>query len=710
MKSPSNLSVPNWIRRTGDPAYQADVYVSGCGNDNHDGSRSSPYASLARAQEAIRALRGQGLEKRLTVCVQAGEYRVSGLEFDARDGNTTWYANGEVILNGGISLPSENFEPLSSEEKACLQPQAQDAVMRINLTQLGITQADWGKLYAIGAYHTAAKYDGDTVGQSCELFFNQRRMTLARYPNGNEFLNIDAVLDVGDVSEFPPQNYFSDWQERRNHRGGTYILDRETNKRVASWKSHKDIWMFGYFFWDWADSSTPVKEFNTTVRTVKPEYVSHFACRSGAKYYFYNVFDELDEPGEWYLDRESGWLYLYPTDDLASAAIDLSLITKPIIKADDVAGLVLDGFTCKCTRADGIVISGTSNVVKRCIISNVLGDAVVMTGSDNLITGCEISHTGRGGIKIEGGDRTTLTPGNSKADNNLIHDWSEVYLTYQPAIRLEGVGNVCSHNEIYHSPHAAILYYGNDHVVEYNNIHHVVLQSSDAGAIYSGQDWAGRGTVVRYNCLSHIGGGEYHPQSLYWDDGLSGQTSYGNVYIDVAEFAILIGGGRDNHVQNNLILNAGDSAIFHDVRTRDGLLRDGWYREAVATKKSSMWTRLYQMPFRSKVWTEHYPDLARLKEDFSSPDDPEFPINPAYSVLSGNVIWDKNASIGKISEAVYQYAVVDQNAIYSLKEDPGFIDAKRGDYRFRPDADALTKLPGWEPIPFEKIGRYEDII
>ena len=707
MRKPNNLSNANWIKRTIDDKFQGDLYVAACGDDASNGSILAPFATLARAQQAVRDLREDGERRHLRVCVQAGEYRISSLEFDARDSNTTWYANGEVTLNGGMTLPPECFEPLTEEEKARLQPEARDAVMRIDLSGLGLSPVDWGRLYAVGACNTAAKYDGDTVGRSCELFFNQKRMTLARYPNGDEFLKIADVLDVGDVAEFPAQNYFTDWHKKRNHRGGTYVLDRETNKRVASWRSHDDIWMFGYFFWDWADSSTPVKEFDTKVRIVKPEYVSIFGCRRDAEYYFYNVFDELDEPGEWYLDRRTGWLYIYPPDDMSTAAIDLSLNTRPIINAVDVDGMVLDGFSCKCTRADAIVISGTKNTVRNCIVSNVSGNAIVITGTNNLVTGCEISHTGCGGIRISGGDREKLTPGKNIADNNLIHDWSEVYKTYQPAVSLEGVENICSHNEMYNSPHAAVIYYGNDHIVEYNYIHDAVLHSHDAGAIYSGQDWAGRGSVIRYNCLAQIGGGDFHPQGLYWDDGLSGQTSYGNVFIDIARWAVQIGGGRDIRVQNNLILNSGDKAIAYDVRNRDGLLHDGWARAGVIDKNSSMWTRLYQMPFRSDIWAARYPDLARLKEDFSQPDDPEFPINPAHSVISGNVIMDKKGSIGRIADAVYRYATIDKNVIYHQEEDPGFVDADNGDYRFRPDADALKKIPFWEQIPFEKIGRYQ---
>jgi hypothetical protein len=40
--------------------------------------------------------------------------------------------------------------------------------------------------------------------------------------------------------------------------------------------------------------------------------------------------------------------------------------------------------------------------------------------------------------------------------------------------------------------------------------------------------------------------------------------------------------------------------------------------------------------------------------------------------------------------------------------DPGFVDAARGDFRLRPDAEAFRRLPGFEPVPFEKMGLYAD--
>lgn len=703
---PKGLSVPkeNPYKIT-----EGNFYVSPHGCDHNDGSEKAPFATIGRARDAVRAA---AKKEAVTVCVMAGEYNISGLSFTAADSGSAEapviyraYGDGEVILNGGVTLKPDSFGPPSDAVKERLHGEAREAVVCCNLRDYGLTEKDWGKIYAVGAFHTASKYDGDTQGVSCEVFMNDRRMTLARYPNSG-FLKIADVADIGDVAEFPPQNYYHDWNDRRNHRGGTYILDSNTNERAKGWAEPEKAWMFGYFFWDWADSSTPVKRLDTSVRCVEPEYVSRYACRRGADYFFFNILEELDSPGEWYLDRETGLLYLYPTADINTSSVCISITTDNIIRTEGSEYLTFEGFTLKCTRSDAIKIDGAFNTVRNCKITNVLGNAVIINGHDNTVTNCEITHTGRGGIMLSGGDREKLIPAHNIADNNFIHDWSEVYLTYQPAVGIGGVGNICSHNEIYHSPQLAITYGGNDHIIEYNIIHDVVLQSTDGGAIYGGYDWTAQGNIIRYNCLYNIGRGEHRPDGIYWDDSLSGQAAYGNVLVNVAKNAFLIGGGRDNTVTGNLIINGGECAISYDDRARDGLLHNGWAKACVNNRKTSMlWVRLDAMPYKSELWAERYPSLAKVIDDFSDPDNPDFPANPSNVLISGNVILDDKARIGNIVPSVYKYGEVTGNAVFALDRSDLFADAENGDYRLAADSEIRKILPGFEDIPFGEIGR-----
>jgi hypothetical protein len=39
-----------------------------------------------------------------------------------------------------------------------------------------------------------------------------------------------------------------------------------------------------------------------------------------------------------------------------------------------------------------------------------------------------------------------------------------------------------------------------------------------------------------------------------------------------------------------------------------------------------------------------------------------------------------------------------------IKEDPGFVDLARRDYRLKPDAKVFTLIPNFQPVPFEKMG------
>ena len=46
------------------------------------------------------------------------------------------------------------------------------------------------------------------------------------------------------------------------------------------------------------------------------------------------------------------------------------------------------------------------------------------------------------------------------------------------------------------------------------------------------------------------------------------------------------------------------------------------------------------------------------------------------------------------------------NAEYAAA-DPGFVDAAKGDFRLKPDAELLRRI-AFRPIPVEEIGLYQD--
>lgn len=679
------------------------IYVAPTGANTGLGTKDSPFTTVEAASNEARLAVASGNWASVEVIFLKGEYRIDPIKLTQADsGNADCPVcykaqdGEEVILSGGITLKRSMFSPVCGEAADRLSPEAKENVLELDLGALGITKEEVGPLYAIGGSNTASHYDGDTVGKNCELFWNNKRMTIARYPNEG-FLKIFEVANVGDFREFPQNNYANTYRNNRNPQGFSLILDKETNDRAKTWAQPELGWIFGYFYWDWADGSSPIRSIETDFRRMHLGYFSSYGVRKGTNYYFYNILEELDVPNEYYIDRDNMKIYLYPQDDCQDPKIMLSLCRDVLFTASGVEYLTVEGLTFEGTRNDALSISGNYCTVKDCVVRNVASAAMHVSGYNNTVCGCDISRTGAGGISLNGGDRKTLTPGNNVAINNYVHDWAEINLTYSSGISTSGVGNLIAHNELTNSPHMAIGYSGNDHVIEYNYLHEVVLQSHDAGAIYSGRDLSAYGNVMRYNILENIGNEEYSPCGIYWDDTQAGQTAYGNLLINNMGNGFLVGGGRDNTVINNIIVNS-MYPIHFDARGRDGIIKNGWYTGALQ-RTGGLWSALDPFDTKNGIWAEKYPSLAKMHNNYDDLDSPDFGMNPGYALVKNNICIATTEKGNLINEAVYQFGTVENNVVTNTIEGV-FVDDK-----YTPSAEILAQLDNFELIPIEKIGR-----
>lgn len=107
--------------------------------------------------------------------------------------------------------------------------------------------------------------------------------------------------------------------------------------------------------------------------------------------------------------------------------------------------------------------------------------------------------------------------------------------------------------------------------------------------------------MIRYNLIHSIGADGHTPDGIYLDDALSGQTVYGNVLVNIPKYAIHAGGGRDNNIENNLIINAGEHAIKYDDRTRDGALNGGWFSDLADKNTGELWKGLNNSPYKTEI-------------------------------------------------------------------------------------------------------------
>ena len=413
-----------------------------------------------------------------------------------------------------------------------------------------------------------------------------------------------------------------------------------------------------------------------------------YGFRKGQRFYFLNVLEELDQLGEWFLDRAAGLLYFWPPNgsgESSSIAAMLSLLDQPLVRLSGAAHVTFQGLTLEATRGDAVVIQGgAGNRIRGCTIRNIGNWAVrVEGGTGHGVVDCDVFDTGDGGVSLSGGDRQTLVSGGHFVENCHFARqgrWSKCYV---PAVLMSGVGHRTAHNLIHDHPHCAILFGGNEHLIEFNEIHHIALETGDVGAIYTGRDWTCRGNRLRHNFIHHTGGVGMGSMGVYMDDCVSGTEVFGNVFYKV-HWAMFIGGGRDHRVENNLFVDC-DPAVRMDGR---GLDRSPvWFNMVYDTMKKSL-TAVPQGLYRQR-----YPAIANLDPYYERTDG----VPPENNVVARNVCVGKWLEVGW--HAKQEMLRLEQNYV---GPDPGFAAPDKMDFRIK--ADSPVWATGFQPIPWDKLG------
>jgi len=644
-----------------------NIYVSPDGSDTNPGTRCRPFGTLEGARRAIRKLRRNGLLRGgVTVWIAGGFYeRSRSFTLTARDSGTTGapvvyraVSGHEARLVGGKRIPASAFAKVADRSVLKrLVPAARGKVVEADLKALGIR--DLG--------------DATALGRRPELFFNQRPMTLARWPNEG----FTTIRDVAGGSPVMVHGIKGDKVGKLVYKGN----------RPSRWAAESDARLHGYWFWDWSDSYEKIASIDPRRRVIAtaPPY-HHYGYRVGQRFYAVNLLAELDTPGEWYVDRDRGILYFWPPAPISRAEIVFSMLQTPLVAMKGVSQVVLRGLTLEATRGAAIQVSGGAEVrVVQCTVRNTGTDAALVSGGTHHgVSGCHIYQTGAAGIVLSGGDRRRLTPSRHYAVDNHIHDFSRLMRTYAPALRLAGVGCRAAHNHIHHAPHMAVAFGGNDHVMELNEIHDVCRETGDVGVFYTGRDWTMRGNVIRHNFVHHVHGpGLWGAQVIYLDDAASGTVVRGNVIYRCAR-AMLIGGGRDNVIDNNIIV-ACEESIRIDNR---GL---NWMADHVGAG-GVMQERLKAVPYRKPPWSRRYPKLVNILQDD--------PAAPKGNIVRRNVI-HRTPAMNLAPEAEALGTVADN---FTTRGPVGFANPRGMDFRLKKSSIIHKRIPGFKRIPFEKIG------
>ena len=193
--------------------------------------------------------------------------------------------------------------------------------------------------------------------------------------------------------------------------------------RPARWGAERDVWVHGYWFWDWSDQRQRLRTFDPVAHTldIEPPY-HNYGYRKGQWFYAYNLLSEIDQPGEWYVDREQGMLYFWLPAPIEAGQVTVSVLST-LLTLSQVSHATFHGFTFEGVRGTAIVVAGgTSNRVVGCTIRNTGGSAISVAGAPGTRWRRATSTSaGRGDLAL--GRRPDTRLGGHTADNNDIHHY-----------------------------------------------------------------------------------------------------------------------------------------------------------------------------------------------------------------------------------------------------------------------------------------------
>jgi hypothetical protein len=697
---------------------QIEFHVAIDGDDAHTGSMSAPFVSLERARDAVRDLKrgADGLPAGgVRVIVHGGihsrsaVFELSAEDSGAPDAPVVYAAapDENPILSGMAALRPEWFVPVSDQEvlSRVIDPAARERLLQCDLRAHGIT--DYGQLSRRGHDVTRPEI---TKTPPPELYVNGTRMTRARWPNPDDhfpqFLrgvqqSRHGVVGRAGIVDPGPTADDADFLDR----GGTirYAFDRP-----ESWKLAEDIWLSGVFSWSWQWSFNRVAAIDLPSKTITLRYGERSGITDQYSHdYFFaeNLLEEIDQPGEYFLDRTAGILFLLPPDGFGDGDICLSMLAAPLVRLANSSHVRFEGLTLDGGRAGGIVCSGGEGVlIDRCEIRNVSATGVALQGRNHGVRGCHIHHVGGTGVSLSGGNSETLTPGSLFVEDSEIHHFAWLDRVYAPAVLLgyRSVGSRVAHNRIHHGPHVAVIVYGNDHLLEYNDIGHVVEDFTDMGAVYAnlGARPLERGTVIRRNYFHDIGQHHHLQNGVYPDNGTMGWLIEENVFHRI--------GGRGDATNCRAVNNNTGAHIV----TRHNVFIDctipylmGTFCAPFHDKNVTGWEDYFRSHDLSRLpHARKYPELLRFWQEARQ--------YPDTNRFEGNIIYNPTVpllqSYGKL--AMRDGAIIEQGGTLAAAhnwittDDPGFLDASSGNFGLRDDAEAARRIPGFPAIDFDAIG------
>lgn len=414
--------------------------------------------------------------------------------------------------------------------------------------------------------------------------------TTAPMPGANPFGTVGAIqwgnAFVRDTPKFPTLIWDGEAMilarspdyETGGVAGSTTTLIYQGTKPDA-YASVAGLAVVGYFSYPWSPEMRSVSGINTGTKTLTCSASTYSAVLANARFFYTNVPEELDSPGEYYIDRLHlgvyGRVYFIPPG-LVDPNTKPSYITKtnsaPLLTVSSCNELISEANFIGSTHG-GLWVSGSNDIlVQDCKISGTGSTALNLSGDNISVDNVDVTSTQDIGMYIASGNRQNFTPVSATSITNCNFDNSSILGIHDTsALVLSGAGfdvNNCTFNE---SPGSSIRFLGNDVVVDSCTFTNVLKATRDNGVIYWGRNpsYAGieiRNCVLNYNnLLTPYNNGLTLEQNdaarqsafaagIYADDG-SGSALIEDCTFNSDDRGIYMNGGRNVNVVNPIFNN-----------------------------------------------------------------------------------------------------------------------------------------------------------